>query len=54
VSISIDGRGYSLRFEVTTDATGMYQAVFGETAPKGEYTLGARSPRATATAVMRT
>ena len=54
VSISIEGRGYSLRFEVTTDDHGMYQAVFGETAPKGEYTLGASTPGAAATTVMKT
>jgi hypothetical protein len=54
VSISIDGDGYTLRFEVTTDDHGMYQAVFGETAPKGEYKLGARTPGAAATTVMRT
>jgi EAL domain-containing protein (putative c-di-GMP-specific phosphodiesterase class I) len=54
VSISIEGRGYSLRFEVTTDDHGMYQAVFGETAPKGEYTLGASTPGAVATTVMKT
>jgi hypothetical protein len=54
VSISIDGHGYRVQFEVTTDDHGMYQAVFGETAPKGEYTLGASSPSAVAMAVMRT
>jgi hypothetical protein len=54
VSISIEGRGYSLRFEVTTDDHGMYQAVFGETAPKGEYILGASTPGAAATTVMKT
>jgi hypothetical protein len=54
VSISIEGSGYSLRFEVTTDDHGMYQAVFGETAPKGEYTLGASTPGAAATTVMKT
>jgi EAL domain-containing protein (putative c-di-GMP-specific phosphodiesterase class I) len=54
VSISIEGQGYSLRFDVTTDEHGMYQAVFGETAAKGEYTFGARSPGVVATALMRT
>jgi EAL domain-containing protein (putative c-di-GMP-specific phosphodiesterase class I) len=54
VSISIEGSGYSLRFEVTTDDHGMYQAVFGETAPKGEYTLGASTPGAAAMTVMKT
>jgi EAL domain-containing protein (putative c-di-GMP-specific phosphodiesterase class I) len=54
VSISIEGQGYSVRFEVTTDENGMYQAVFGETAPKGEYALGASSPSANARTVMRT
>src|SRR4030081_1750031 len=54
VSISIEGSGYSLRFEVTTDDHGMYQAVFGETAPRGEYTLGASTAGAVATTVMKT
>jgi EAL domain-containing protein (putative c-di-GMP-specific phosphodiesterase class I) len=54
VSINIAGRGYSLQFDVTTDEHGMYRAIFGETAPKGEYTFGASSPGAQATAVMRT
>jgi EAL domain-containing protein (putative c-di-GMP-specific phosphodiesterase class I) len=54
VVVSIDGNGYSLQFQVTTDEYGMYQAVFGETAPKGEYTLRASLPGGVATALMVT
>jgi EAL domain-containing protein (putative c-di-GMP-specific phosphodiesterase class I) len=54
VTISIDGAQYKLRFEVVADKNGMYEAVFGATAPKGEYTLRATSPAADATATIRT
>ena len=54
VTISIDGAQYKLRFDVIADKNGMYEAVFGATAPKGEYTLRATSPVADATATIRT
>jgi len=54
VTISIEGDEYKLRFEVVADQNGMYEAVFGATAPKGDYTLRASSPVADATAMVRT
>jgi hypothetical protein len=54
VTISIDGAQYKLKFEVVADQNGMYEAVFGATAPKGEYTLRASSPVADATVTLRT
>jgi EAL domain-containing protein (putative c-di-GMP-specific phosphodiesterase class I) len=54
VTISIEGDRYKLQFEVIADQNGMYEAVFGATAPKGDYTLRARSPAADATTVVRT
>jgi len=54
VTISIDGAQYKLTFEVVADRNGMYEAVFGATAPKGEYILRATSPVADATATLRT
>jgi len=54
VTISIEGPQYKLQFEVIADQNGMYEAVFGATAPKGEYMLCATSSAAHATAVLRT
>ena len=54
VTISIDGAQYKLKFEVVADQNGMYEAVFGATAPKGEYLLRATSPVADATVTIRT
>ncbi len=54
VTISIEGAQYKLQFEVIADQNGMYEAVFGATAPKGEYMLRATSSVAHATAVLRT
>jgi len=51
VTISIDGAGYHLEYEITTDTYGMYQAVFGATAPPGEYTI--RASRGGSDASMR-
>jgi len=54
VTISIEGVGYKLEYEVTTDKYGMYQAVFGATAPRGEYTLHASRPGTEASTRIRT
>jgi EAL domain-containing protein (putative c-di-GMP-specific phosphodiesterase class I) len=54
VTISIEGAQYKLQFEVVADHQGMYEAVFGATAPKGEYTLRATSPVAHASTTLRT
>ena len=54
VTISIEGASYKVQFEVVADGLGMYDAVFGATAPKGEYTLRASSDRTEATATLRT
>lgn len=54
VTIRIQGTGYDLEYEVTTDKYGMYQAVFGATAPKGEYTLRASRSGVTASLQIRT
>jgi EAL domain-containing protein (putative c-di-GMP-specific phosphodiesterase class I) len=54
VTISIDGAQYKLKFEVVADRNGMYEAVFGATAPKGEYTLRATSAAADASVTLRT
>lgn len=54
VTIRIEGVGYKLEYEVTTDKYGMYQAVFGATAPRGEYTLHASRSGTTASVQIRT
>ena len=54
VTIRIQGTGYDLEYEVTTDKYGMYQAVFGATAPKGQYTLRASRSGVTASLHIRT
>jgi EAL domain-containing protein (putative c-di-GMP-specific phosphodiesterase class I) len=54
VTIRIDGVGYKLEYVVTTDKYGMYQAVFGATAPRGEYTLHASRPGTEASTRIRT
>ena len=54
VTVTIKGVGYDLKYEVTTDKYGMYQAVFGATAPRGEYTIRASRSGATASAQIRT
>jgi hypothetical protein len=54
VTVTIDGTDYKVRFDVDTDDTGSYQAVFGETAPSGEYTLRAADGARTASSVVRT
>lgn len=54
VTIRIRGTGYDLEYEVTTDKYGMYQAVFGATAPRGEYTIRATRPGSDATVRIQT
>lgn len=54
VTIRIEGVGYKLEYEVTTDKYGMYQAVFGATAPRGEYTIRASRPGSDASTRIRT
>ena len=54
VTIRIEGVGYKLEYEVTTDKFGMYQAVFGATAPRGEYTLRASRSGTTTSVQIRT
>ena len=54
VTIDIEGAQYKLQFEVIADQNGMYEAVFGATAPKGDYMLRATSSAAHATAMLRT
>jgi hypothetical protein len=54
VTVTIDGAGYHLEYEVRTDKYGMHQGTFGGTAPKGEYTLQATRAGMSATATIRT
>jgi EAL domain-containing protein (putative c-di-GMP-specific phosphodiesterase class I) len=54
VTITIDGSGYHLEYEVRTDKYGMHQGSFGGTAPKGDYTLRAVRAGTTATATIHT
>ncbi|HTD63694.1 MAG TPA: hypothetical protein VK732_03040, partial [Verrucomicrobiae bacterium] len=52
VTVAIDGAGYHLEYEVHTDKYGMHQGSFGGTAPKGEYTIRASRPGASASATL--
>jgi EAL domain-containing protein (putative c-di-GMP-specific phosphodiesterase class I) len=54
VTISIEGERYKLQFEVIADQNGTYEALFGPTAPKGEYALRASGRGVDAAATMRT
>ena len=54
VNVTIEGVGYRVQFEITTDRYGMYSAVFGSTAPHGEYTVRASGSTGQAVAVLRT
>ena len=55
VNVTIEGGvGYRVQFEITTDRYGMYSAVFGSTAPHGEYTVRASGSTGQAVAVLRT
>jgi EAL domain-containing protein (putative c-di-GMP-specific phosphodiesterase class I) len=54
VKITIEGVGYRVQYDVTADRYGMYAAVFGSTAPHGEYTVRATGSTGQAVAVLRT
>lgn len=54
VTISIEGERYKLQFEVLADENGTYEALFGPTAPKGEYAFRASSRGVNAAATVRT
>jgi len=54
VTVTIDGTGYHLEYEVRTDKYGMHQGSFGGTAPKGEYTIRASRSGTSATTTIRT
>jgi EAL domain-containing protein (putative c-di-GMP-specific phosphodiesterase class I) len=54
VTISIEGERYQLQFEVIADQNGTYEALFGPTAPKGEYAFRASSRGVDAAATVRT
>jgi len=53
VTVTIDGAGYHLEYEVRTDTYGMHQGSFGGTAPKGEYTIRASRADTSATTSIR-
>jgi hypothetical protein len=53
VTIEIEGTGYRVEYTVTTDRYGMYEAVFGGTAPSGEYAIRARGRGGDARATIR-
>ncbi|MEO8632097.1 MAG: EAL domain-containing protein [Chloroflexota bacterium] len=48
VNVSIEGTGYKLAYEVTTDRYGMFSGMFGSTAPAGDYSVRASGPGGTA------
>ncbi len=54
VAVSIKGVNYDLHFAIVTDRYGLYEAVFGATAPPGEYRLTATGPGGTASALLST
>jgi hypothetical protein len=54
VTVTIDGTGYHLEYEVRTDKYGMHQGSFGGTAPQGEYTIRASRAETSATTTIRT
>ena len=54
VTVTIDGAGYHLEYEIRTDKNGMHQGSFGGTAAKGEYTIRASRSGTSATATIRT
>jgi EAL domain-containing protein (putative c-di-GMP-specific phosphodiesterase class I) len=53
VTVTIDGAGYHLEYEIRTDKNGMHQGSFGGTAAKGEYTIHASRAGTTATTTIR-
>ncbi len=54
VNVTIEGAGYRLEYQVTTDRYGSYDAMFGATAPPGEYSIRASGPGGTAVGVLHT
>ena len=54
VTVTIEGAAYRVQYEATTDRLGMYQAVFGSTAPPGEYTIHLSGGGLAAGVVIRT
>jgi hypothetical protein len=44
IEITITGKGYAVTYTGSTDGYGMYSAVFGETAPAGDYTIRVHGP----------
>ena len=54
VTVTIDGAGYHLEYEIRTDKYGMHQGSFGGTAAKGDYTIRASRAGTTATTTIRT
>ena len=53
VTVTIDGTGYHLDYEIRTDKYGMHQGSFGGTAPKGDYTIRASRAGTSATTTIR-
>jgi len=49
VHVTIDGSGYHLEFDAATDRDGTYTAVFGSTAPPGDYVFSATGSTGRAT-----
>jgi len=54
VTVTIDGAGYHLEYEIRTDKYGMHQGSFGGTAANGEYTIHASRLGTSATTTIRT
>ena len=54
VTVTIDGAGYHLEYEIRTDRYGMHQGSFGGTAAKGEYTIRASRLATSATTTIHT
>src|SRR3989475_1229909 len=54
VTVTIDGAGYHLEYEIRTDKYGMHQGSFGGTAAKGEYTIRASRQGTSAATTIRT
>ncbi len=54
VTVTIEGVGYRLEYQVTTDRYGIYDAMFGATAPPGEYSIRASGRGGTAVGVLHT
>ena len=53
VTVAIEGAAYRVEYTATADRYGMYEAVFGGTAPSGEYAIRATGRGGRATASVR-